>query len=147
MTVKVRIPSPLRSYTNGADSVETEGTSVGEVLNALKSKASGIETRLFKGPNQLNRKRAGLAMAMRSKTVHRAFDTIHIRHWHQLAMKNGGPAVWEAMVGLVERVGPALAAVEKRLPRNFHGRSWDAISKGMRAEAARFVSELASCKP
>ena len=55
MPVKVRIPSPLRSYTNGADIVETQGASVGEVLGSLKSQASGIETRLFKGPNQLNR--------------------------------------------------------------------------------------------
>jgi sulfur-carrier protein len=55
MAVKVRIPSPLRSYTNGADIVESPGVNVGEVLNNLKSKASGIETRLFKGPNQLNR--------------------------------------------------------------------------------------------
>jgi molybdopterin synthase sulfur carrier subunit len=55
MPVKVRIPSPLRTYTNGADIVETGGSSVGEVLNGLKEKASGIEGRLFKGPNQLNR--------------------------------------------------------------------------------------------
>jgi molybdopterin synthase sulfur carrier subunit len=55
MSVKVRIPSPLRSYTGGADIVETEGGSVGEVLNTLKNKAAGIESRLFKGPNQLNR--------------------------------------------------------------------------------------------
>ena len=55
MPVKVRIPSPLRSYTNGADVIETAGVSVGEVLNGLKDKASGIETRLFKTPNQLNR--------------------------------------------------------------------------------------------
>jgi len=55
MSVKVRIPSPLRSYTNGADVIETDGASVGEVLSALKSKAAGIETRLFKGPDQLNR--------------------------------------------------------------------------------------------
>jgi molybdopterin synthase sulfur carrier subunit len=55
MSVKVRIPSPLRSYTNGADVVEADGGSVGEVLDALKTKATGIETRLFKGPNQLNR--------------------------------------------------------------------------------------------
>jgi len=54
-TVKVRIPSPLRSYTNGADSIDAAGASVGEVLNNLKEKASGIETRLFKAPNQLNR--------------------------------------------------------------------------------------------
>ena len=55
MSVKVRIPSPLRNYTNGADIVETQGASVGEVLNNLKTSANGIETRLFKGPNQLNR--------------------------------------------------------------------------------------------
>ena len=55
MPVKVRIPSPLRSYTNGADVVEAGGASVGEVLGQLKDKASGIETRLFKGPGQLNR--------------------------------------------------------------------------------------------
>lgn len=55
MSIKVRIPSPLRGYTNGADIVEAAGTSVGEVLNNLKTKAAGIETRLFKGPDQLNR--------------------------------------------------------------------------------------------
>jgi molybdopterin converting factor small subunit len=55
MSVKVRIPSPLRNYTNGADVIEVEGASVGEALNNLKGKAPGIETRLFKGPNQLNR--------------------------------------------------------------------------------------------
>ncbi|HEX3357712.1 MAG TPA: MoaD/ThiS family protein [Tepidisphaeraceae bacterium] len=55
MPVKVRIPSPLRSYTNGADVIETEGANVGEVLGGLKAKAAGIESRLFKGPNQLNR--------------------------------------------------------------------------------------------
>jgi molybdopterin synthase sulfur carrier subunit len=55
MSIKVRIPSPLRNYTNGADIIETAGGTIGEVLNALKEKAAGIETRLFKGPNQLNR--------------------------------------------------------------------------------------------
>ena len=55
MPIKVRIPSPLRSYTNGVDIVEADGGNVGEVLNGLKSKAAGIDTRLFKAPNQLNR--------------------------------------------------------------------------------------------
>jgi sulfur-carrier protein len=55
MAVKIRIPSPLRSYTQGADVIETSGSNVGEVLNSLKQKAAGIETRLFKGTNQLNR--------------------------------------------------------------------------------------------
>jgi sulfur-carrier protein len=55
MAIKVRIPSPLRQYTQGADVVEVSGKSVGEVLNALKQSAAGIETRLFKTPEQLNR--------------------------------------------------------------------------------------------
>jgi molybdopterin synthase sulfur carrier subunit len=55
MSVKVRIPSPLRSYTNGVDVVETQGANVGEVLNNLKANAAGIEQRLFKAPAQLNR--------------------------------------------------------------------------------------------
>src|SRR5579872_3354601 len=55
MGVKVRIPSPLRNYTQGVDVIEADGANVGEVLNNLKTKASGIESRLFKAPNQINR--------------------------------------------------------------------------------------------
>ncbi len=55
MPVKIRIPSPLRTYTNGADIVETSGANVGEALGQLQSQATGIESRLFKAPNQLNR--------------------------------------------------------------------------------------------
>ena len=94
------------------------------------------------GPNQFKRKKAGLAMALRSSNVHYTFDSIHTRHWHQLAMKNGGPATWEAMLGLIGQVGPALQAVEARLPKDFHAKSWEAISKGMRAEADRFRTGL-----
>jgi molybdopterin synthase sulfur carrier subunit len=55
MSVKIRIPSPLRNFTNGADIVEVTGGSVAQALDQLKDKAKGIETRLFKGPAQLNR--------------------------------------------------------------------------------------------
>jgi sulfur-carrier protein len=55
MSVKVRIPSPLRSYTNGADVVEAQGQNVGDVLGRLKEQSPGIEQRLFKGEGQLNR--------------------------------------------------------------------------------------------
>jgi sulfur-carrier protein len=55
MPVKVRIPSPLRTFTSGADIVEVDGANVGEALNQLKEKAPGIETRLFKGGTTLNR--------------------------------------------------------------------------------------------
>ncbi len=55
MSVKIRIPSPLRNFTNGLDIIEVAGGSVAQALEQLKEKAKGIETRLFKGPNQLNR--------------------------------------------------------------------------------------------
>ena len=55
MPVKIRIPSPLRNFTNGVDIVEVSAGNVASVLDQLKDKAKGIETRLFKGPNQLNR--------------------------------------------------------------------------------------------
>ncbi len=55
MAVKVRIPSPLRNFTQGADVIEASGATVGEVLNDLKNKAAGIETRLFKSDGELNR--------------------------------------------------------------------------------------------
>ncbi|HWE01477.1 MAG TPA: MoaD family protein [Tepidisphaeraceae bacterium] len=55
MSIKVRIPSPLRNFTNGADVVEAEGATIGQALDSLKTKATGIETRLFKGPATLNR--------------------------------------------------------------------------------------------
>jgi len=55
MSIKVRIPSPLRNFTGGKDIVEVDGDSVVNALADLKIKAPGIETRLFKGPNQLNR--------------------------------------------------------------------------------------------
>jgi len=55
MSVKIRIPSPLRNFTNGVDIVEVVGDNVAQALDQLKDKAKGIETRLFKAPNQLNR--------------------------------------------------------------------------------------------
>lgn len=41
-TVKIRIPTPLRSFTAGADEVEVEGTSVGEALGALRASHEGL---------------------------------------------------------------------------------------------------------
>jgi molybdopterin synthase sulfur carrier subunit len=55
MSVKIRIPSPLRNFTNGADIIEVSAATVAQALDQLKTKAAGIETRLFKAPNQLNR--------------------------------------------------------------------------------------------
>ncbi len=55
MAVKVRIPTPLRSLTNGVDVAEVAGANVGEVLHALSAKYAGMDGRLFKHAGELNR--------------------------------------------------------------------------------------------
>jgi molybdopterin synthase sulfur carrier subunit len=55
MSIKLRIPSPLRQFTDGADQLQLEGGSVADVLGQLTARASGIEKRLFKSPGELNR--------------------------------------------------------------------------------------------
>lgn len=44
MSLKVVIPSPLRKYTAGAETVQIEATTVQEVLDNLDSKYPGIRS-------------------------------------------------------------------------------------------------------
>ena len=42
----VRIPSPLRRYTNSQSKVETNGGNVGELLNNLEAQYPGLKAKL-----------------------------------------------------------------------------------------------------
>jgi serine/threonine-protein kinase HipA len=97
-----------------------------------------------KGNNQFDQRKAGLAMAMRSTNAHYRFHEVKARHWHQLAMKNGGPGVWDAMLQLVANAGEALAAVERQLPHDFPPHTWDTVSAGMRGQVERFHAGVLS---
>jgi molybdopterin synthase sulfur carrier subunit len=55
MTVKVRIPTQLRTLTGGAGEVGVEGTTVGEVLKALDAAHAGFADRLFDETGELRR--------------------------------------------------------------------------------------------
>ncbi len=46
MAITVRIPTPLRSLTGGADEVAIEGRTVGEVIENLEKKHPGIKERV-----------------------------------------------------------------------------------------------------
>lgn len=94
-----------------------------------------------KGRGQLYLRDVRLAMALRSKNTHYDIDGIRSRHWHNLAVKNGGPAVWQAMLGLVEQVDAALGAVETQLPETFPERIWTPIADGMRSQAKKFQAD------
>ena len=55
MSVKVRIPSQLRSLTSGASEVVVEGATVGEALKALDASYPGFHGRLFDDNGKLRR--------------------------------------------------------------------------------------------
>ncbi len=55
MALKVRIPTPLRKFTDGSDTVEAQGGTIGEVLTGLCAKYPDFKPRLFKQEGSLNR--------------------------------------------------------------------------------------------
>lgn len=51
--VTVRIPTPLRSFTNGADQVSAQGRTVGEVLQDLGTAHAGLLGRIVEPDGRL----------------------------------------------------------------------------------------------
>lgn len=55
MSVKVRVPTQLRSLSAGAGEVPVEGATVGDVLKALDAAHPGFGERLFDDDGELRR--------------------------------------------------------------------------------------------
>jgi molybdopterin converting factor small subunit len=55
MSTTVRIPTQLRSLTNGTGEVSVDGSTVGEVLKALDAAHPGFNERLFDDGGNLRR--------------------------------------------------------------------------------------------
>ncbi len=55
MPVKVRIPTPLRSLTNGEEEVTVEGKSIQEVIDNLETNFGGFKERLCDENGQIRR--------------------------------------------------------------------------------------------
>ncbi|HUY25733.1 MAG: ubiquitin-like small modifier protein 1 [Candidatus Dormiibacterota bacterium] len=47
MSVKVRVPSPLRQLTGGASEVEVDGSTVADALKDLEKRYPGFHPRIF----------------------------------------------------------------------------------------------------
>ena len=54
MAIEVRIPTILRTYTDGAKTVEGSGTTLAELIDDLETRHAGIKERLVDG-DQLRR--------------------------------------------------------------------------------------------
>lgn len=55
MAVQVRIPTPLRSLTNGAEVVEVEAATIGGAIEALQARFPGIKERLVDEAGEVRR--------------------------------------------------------------------------------------------
>jgi molybdopterin converting factor small subunit len=55
MSVHVRIPTILRSYTGGASEVTAEGATLSEVLDDLEANHSGIKARVLDDAGEIRR--------------------------------------------------------------------------------------------
>ena len=55
MSVQVRIPTPLRKFTGGRDTVEATGTSIGAILADLDSKHPGLRERICEADGSVRR--------------------------------------------------------------------------------------------
>jgi MoaD family protein len=55
MSICVRIPTPLRKFTEGVAELEADGANVGEVLDTLCGQYGEFKSRLFKEDGSLNR--------------------------------------------------------------------------------------------
>ncbi len=55
MSVKVRIPTPLRKLTNGADEVAAEGKTIAGLIDNLEKHYPGMKERICEGDGKLRR--------------------------------------------------------------------------------------------
>ena len=55
MSLSIRIPTQLRTFTGGAGEVEVEATTVGDALTALDAAHPGLAERLFDDSGALRR--------------------------------------------------------------------------------------------
>ena len=55
MSITVRIPTPLRKLTGGADEVSIEGANVGDIINNLEAAHPGLKERLCDEAGEIRR--------------------------------------------------------------------------------------------
>lgn len=55
MSVKIRIPTPLRKLTNGQDEVSAEGKTVKEIIDDMERHYPGLKERICEGDGKLRR--------------------------------------------------------------------------------------------
>ncbi|MEM7391667.1 MAG: ubiquitin-like small modifier protein 1 [Verrucomicrobiota bacterium] len=55
MSIKVRVPTPLRNLTNDQEEIEIDGESIKSILDNLESKHPGLKARICDEQGELRR--------------------------------------------------------------------------------------------
>ena len=55
MAVQVRIPTPLRKFTDGQDTVDASGASIGAIIEDLEQKHPGLKDRICEADGSVRR--------------------------------------------------------------------------------------------
>ena len=55
MAIQVRIPTPLRKFTDGSDAVEVEGKTISDVLGQLDANHPGLKDRICEADGSVRR--------------------------------------------------------------------------------------------
>lgn len=94
-----------------------------------------------RGADRLDPHRAELAMAVSGQNRHRRLREIRRRHWEETARACGIPGGADPWItGLLERVEPAIADVERQLPPEFPDQVATHIFGGLRDAARRLAT-------
>lgn len=81
MSCTIRIASPLRSYTDGAPSVQAAGTTLREVLEDLERRFPGMRFRMIDEQNRIRRHMRLFVNTQEAKELSapvRAGDEVHL---------------------------------------------------------------------
>lgn len=90
------------------------------------------------GPNQFQRQKLKLAMAVRSKNAHYRMAHIQRRHWNAVAKANGLGEDFEAVIQQIIAETPrVIEAVGARLPAGFPAAVSESIFNGLLMQAKR----------
>ncbi len=82
--------------------------------------------------NQIQYKKAKLAMAIRTKNAHYKIDNIVSRHWEEFTRKLGVSHAYEEMHGIANSIIDVIESIYSELPKDFPIALIDSIKSGVK---------------
>ncbi len=95
-----------------------------------------------RGPNQLDGRKARLALAVRSKNAHWKLAEIKARHWDAVARQAGLGDAAALLAEVAGQVASVIATVSRQLPRGFPARVAERIFSGLQESAKQLADSL-----